>query len=90
MITRSEEDFGFSFYTQEEMQSKEKQLSEQLQKTQQKLSNTLEDANRRIDEMRNSIMPFLNNLLKDPTKQWMLWPNRAKQVQSFIDKINQI
>jgi hypothetical protein len=34
------------------------------------------------------IMPLLLNLSKDPSKEYILWPDRAAKIQTFIKKIN--
>ena len=44
---------------------------------------------RKIDELMDAIMPFLNNLMKDPNKD-IHWPNRDKIIQKFILKLEKI
>ena len=34
------------------------------------------------------IMPLLNNLMKNPEKDTILWPNRDKKIKEFIKKMN--
>lgn len=34
------------------------------------------------------IMPLLENLKKDPEKEYLKWPNRVQKVDQFINKIN--
>jgi hypothetical protein len=34
------------------------------------------------------IMPLLNNLLKSPEKDTIVWPNREKQINAFIKKMD--
>jgi hypothetical protein len=92
-MTRSEEDFGFSFYSDEEMKANETALAKQLEATKQKVATTAQDIkeiSNRVDQIKNAIMPLLNNLMKTPEKQYLLWPDRAAQIKAFIDKINKI
>ena len=42
----------------------------------------------KVKELRDMIMPFLNKLKENPRKTMLKWPNRAVEVQNFIDKIN--
>jgi len=41
----------------------------------------------KLDEVENLIMPLLYNLLKNPDKEYILWPNRTEVIQKQIDKI---
>ena len=43
----------------------------------------------KLHGLRDMIMPLLNNLAKDPEKQYILWPDRAKKIQAFIKKVNE-
>lgn len=42
----------------------------------------------KVHGLRDMIMPFLNNLTKNPEKEYIMWPDRAKKVEEFIKKIN--
>ena len=44
----------------------------------------------KLDEVENLIMPLLYNLLKNPDKEYILWPNRTEVIQKQIDKILQV
>jgi hypothetical protein len=66
-VGESEEDFGFTFSSEEEIQSKKEDKAEGLKKM---------------------IMPLLNNLLKNPEKSTIIWPNRQQVIQDFIKKMN--
>lgn len=37
----------------------------------------------------NLIMPLLNNLKKNPEKDFVKWPNRTKDIENFIKKLNE-
>lgn len=38
--------------------------------------------------LRKMIMPLLNNLLKNPEKDTIVWPNREKKIKDFIKKMD--
>jgi len=38
--------------------------------------------------VRDMIMPLLNNLMKNPEKDTILWPNRDKTIKQFIKKMD--
>ncbi|MBC8442649.1 MAG: hypothetical protein H8D80_00505 [Proteobacteria bacterium] len=44
----------------------------------------------KLNEVENLIMPLLYNLLKNPNKEYILWPNRTEVIQKQIDKILQV
>lgn len=42
----------------------------------------------KVEGLRNMIMPLLNNLLKSPEKDTIVWPNREKSIKTFIKKMD--
>jgi hypothetical protein len=38
--------------------------------------------------LRAMIMPLLNNLMKNPEKDTILWPDREKKIKAFIKKMD--
>lgn len=36
------------------------------------------------------IMPLLNNLMKNPEKDTIVWPDRVKRIQKFIKELDEI
>ena len=42
----------------------------------------------KVQGLYDMIMPLLNNLKKNPEKDYLKWPNRAKKVDEFIKKID--
>ena len=46
------------------------------------------EAQTKLETLRDMIMPLLNNLAKDPDKEYILWPNRAEKIAAFIEKVN--
>lgn len=45
---------------------------------------------RKLNQVRDVIMPFLHNLAKDPDKTYIFWEDRSTKVNEFIEKINKI
>jgi ABC-type transporter Mla subunit MlaD len=41
----------------------------------------------KMDDIEKLIMPLLYNLLKNPEKEYILWPNRTEVIQKQINKI---
>ena len=41
----------------------------------------------KMESVEGLIMPLLYNLLKNPDKEYILWPNRTEVIQKQIDKI---
>ena len=45
-------------------------------------------SNDKVEGLRKMIMPLLNNLMKNPEKDTIVWPNRDKSIKSFIQKMD--
>ena len=41
----------------------------------------------KMDTMYNAVMPLLNNLQKNPEKEYIYWPDRHNKVEQFRDKL---
>lgn len=71
-------DFGFTAVDEDELeivQNKAKDVENA------KLASaTTED---RLNKLYNAIVPLLNNLKKNPEKDYILWPNRMAKVEEF-------
>ena len=76
MILNDDYDFGFSLMSEDEIKENEKLLETAV---------LTESA--KLEAFKNMIMPFLNNLTKNPEKEYIFWPDRAEKVQQFIAKI---
>jgi hypothetical protein len=44
----------------------------------------------RLDKLYNAITPLLNNLKKNPEKEYILWPDRLKKVEEFETYLQKI
>lgn len=42
----------------------------------------------KVQGLRKMIMPLLNNLMKNPEKDTIVWPNRDKTIKAFIKKMD--
>lgn len=71
-------DFGFTAVDESELDA--------VQETA-KAASSVEE---RLDKLYNAIVPLLNNLKKNPEKDYILWPNRLAKVEEFEDVINKI
>ena len=43
----------------------------------------------KMDSVKKLILPLLYNLLKNPDKEYILWPNRTEVIQKQIAKIEE-
>lgn len=48
------------------------------------------DYEEKMMKLYNMIMPLLNNLMKDPEKDIIHWPDRTTKIRKFIDKMNKV
>jgi uncharacterized protein YhaN len=78
-------DFGFTAVDEAELEAVQ-QASTQLQQT----SSDVEHLQAKIDNLYNSIIPLLNNLKKNPEKEYILWPNRLDKVEQFETHLQKI
>lgn len=87
-MSREEEDFGFSisFVDEAELRSIEKELA----KKNEDIQATSDQTKDRLEKMKKMVMILLNNLLKEPDKNYILWPNRVKDVEEFKKKLDNI
>lgn len=71
-------DFGFTVVDEEELDAVKTQMDD---------ANATQD---KLDRLYNAIQPLLNNLKKNPEKEYILWPNRVEKVDQFADKLYKI
>jgi len=78
-------DFGFTAVDEDELNAV------QEAKTQiQEATGTATGNQERLDKLYNAIVPLLNNLKKNPEKEYILWPDRLKKVEQFEDHLQKI
>lgn len=78
-------DFGFSFIDDEIEEVK--QNASKLEVAQADYQATIEELNNRLNAMYKSIVPFLDNLCKNPEKSTIYWPDRVKKIQAYKKKL---
>ena len=78
-------DFGFTAVDESELEAVQKATNEVSQVT-----STVETTQEKLDKLYNSITPLLNNLKKNPEKEYILWPDRLKKVEAFETHLQKI
>jgi hypothetical protein len=78
-------DFGFSF-ADEKVEEVKENLTSIVRNDQQKI----EELENRMNLLYSSIIPFLDNLCKNPEKSTIHWPNRVEKIQEYKIKLKQI
>ena len=71
-------DFGFTAVDENELDA-----VKQANDTAQKMAVCVDATQDKIDRLYNAITPLLNNLKKNPEKDYILWPNRLEKVEQF-------
>ena len=78
-------DFGFTAVDENELEA--------VQKEQEKaatINETAKSNQKQLDDLYNAIVPLLNNLKKNPQKEYILWPNRLAKVEEFETHLQKI
>ena len=78
-------DFGFTAVDEEELQAVQK--TQQVAEDAKLASASYQD---RLDRLYNAITPLLNNLKKNPEKEYILWPDRLSKVEAFETHLQSI
>lgn len=78
-------DFGFSFIDDEIEEVKE--AASKLETVHADDQAAIEDLQNRLNLMYNSIVPFLDNLCKNPEKTTIFWPDRVKKIDAYKDRL---
>lgn len=71
-------DFGFTAVDETELKSYQ-QAEAKVEETEA----VAEATQQKIDNLYNAVQPLLNNLKKNPEKEYILWPNRLEKVEEF-------
>ena len=71
-------DFGFTAVTEDELEVVTTERE------------AVSDTQDRLDKLFNAVTPLLNNLKKNPEKDYILWPNRLAKVEQFEDHLQKI
>jgi len=78
-------DFGFTAISEDELEVVQKAQTDLTD-----LNHTAEDAQDRLNNLYNAILPLLSNLKANPEKDYIYWPNRTGKVEEFEDMITKI
>jgi len=78
-------DFGFTAVDEEELSAVQK--TQALASDAEQVAQTTQE---RLDKLYNAVVPLLNNLKKNPEKEYILWPNRLAKVEQFEDMLQKI
>lgn len=78
-------DFGFTAVNEDELQS-----VETSKKIVDELATAHDGLQDRLDNLYNAIVPLLNNLKKNPEKEYILWPDRLSKVEAFETHLQKI
>ncbi len=81
-------DFGFSFTDEDIFETQDK--VEKLQSAVSTDKQTIEDLEQRLNMLFNAVVPFLDNLCKNPEKSTIHWPNRVQKIQEYKSKLKSI
>lgn len=78
-------DFGFSAMDADELEVV------QAAKDEVKVaSSTASDLEDRFNSLYNMVQPLLNNLKKNPDKDYIYWPNRLDKIEEFSDALDAV
>lgn len=78
-------DFGFSAISEDDLQVVESSKS-QVEELQQQL----EAVDKRAQMLYNAFIPLLDNLRKNPEKEYIYWPDRLDKIDAFESKLSAI
>ena len=75
-------DFGFTAVDEHELDA--------VQKAQSEVDDKVEAVLNRFDKLYSAIIPLLENLKKNPEREYIYWPNRVQKVDAFKKYIDEI
>ena len=78
------QDFDFGFTAVDETELEAVTVASQAVATASTDTKEMQD---KMDTMYNAMIPLLNNLQKNPEKEYIYWPDRHNKVEQFRDKL---
>ena len=81
-------DFGFTAVDESELDAY--QQAQDAQNQLRDASGSVADLEDRLNRLYNAMAPLLNNLKKDPDRQYILWPDRLEKIEAFEDMLQGI
>ena len=85
-------DFGFTVVDESELEAvkKTQNTANDAEQLATNRLETIKSVQAKLDKLYNAITPLLNNLKKNPEKEYILWPNRVDKVEEFEDHLRKI
>ena len=82
-------DFGFTAVDESELEAvqKEQKKSAEIGSDAAKAAEVARNTRTTLDSLYNAIVPLLNNLKKNPEKEYIYWPQRIDKVEAFEEKL---
>lgn len=74
-------DFGFTCVDEDELE---------VAQTASAATTNLNSTQDKLDALYNAMTPLLNNLKANPSKEYILWPNRLEKVEEFETHLQNI
>ena len=78
-------DFGFTAVDETELEAVQKATTQV-----EEVSSTASTTQDKLEKLYNAIIPLLNNLKKNPEKEYILWPDRLAKVEAFETHLQKI
>ena len=80
-------DFGFTAVTEDELE-----VVQTAQKEATTTKSGLDKVEKKCDTLYNMIKPLLNNLAKNPEKDYIYWPGKVRmsKIEEFSDKLDKV
>jgi hypothetical protein len=72
------------------LQSQGQSLDSILDEVEERTTATRDECKAKLLEVERLILPLLQNLMKNPEKEYILWRNRSEKISSQIDKITAV
>lgn len=85
-------DFGFTAVDENELEivQKEQKKTAEVGSEAARAAEAARGNKDKLDNLYNAIVPLLNNLKKNPEKEYILWPDRLSKVEAFEDHLQKI
>ena len=84
-MTKELFDFGFTLVDENELEA-----VQQAQSQVANVSTSVSETQEKLDNLFDEVQPLLNNLKQNPSKEYILWPNRLEKIEQFEDHIQKI
>ena len=72
------------------LQSQGQSLDSILDEVEERTATTRDECKTKLLEVERLILPLLQNLMKNPEKEYILWRNRSEKISAQIDKITAV